>query len=211
MSWSYSWIISIAAEHSEFLWVSMFTEWFQLSGNWATKMHLNSSKCTNTTLEVWYVPFFDYISLPQLFFPLCFSSHSCAKPHRSSLTPSTHLQHWTVWVSASGGSFTHPDETQLMICQRIDFFLPLLSLMKWLLCRDSKLSQHRVTILQKVKQPFIITGVIALQAVVARLGKLIFFSNAFSCHQTVWVHCAISHFFSLHASRIPVPVVFLFF
>lgn len=45
--------------------------------------------------------------------------------------------------------------------------------MKWLLCRDSKLSQHRRHILQKVKQPFIIIEVIALQIIVSHLPILV--------------------------------------
>lgn len=41
--------------------------------------------------------------------------------------------------------------------------------MKWLICRDIKLSQHQWNILQKVKQLFIIIEVIALQIVVSHL------------------------------------------
>lgn len=52
------------------------------------------------------------------------------------------------------------------------FFFPP-SLMKWLLCRDSKLSQHRWNILQKMKQPFIIIEVIALQIIVSHLPLLV--------------------------------------
>lgn len=50
------------------------------------------------------------------------------------------------------------------------------SLMKWLLCLDSKLSQHWLNILQKVKLPIVITGVIELQVMETRWDKLTSFS-----------------------------------
>lgn len=90
-----------------------------------------------------------------------------AKLHRFLLITQHTAAILNVSVTASGGSFTLSDGTQLMICQRTDFPPPLL--MKWLICRDIKLSQHQWNILQKVKQLFIVIEVIALQIIVSHL------------------------------------------
>lgn len=78
----------------------------------------------------------------------------------------------------SEGSFTHSDETQFMICQRIDFFCPLtnemVALQRWQ--AESTLTEF----VPRLKQPFIITRVIAHQVIATRLCKLIFSLNTVS-------------------------------